>query len=424
MTLDKNIFKVEPFTNYNVIIYTNPRNSIRVSIEEDPEFGNILITKNSIQSFEYYNGNMKNITIVTSNFNKKYKYKIIVEKNNTKIEQIYMNKDLKITFFDDIINLYGLKEYHNPYAPAIFYGLMNNNDLLVLEKHKSLKVIVWIGGDINYTIRRTPNISKMIKNNIDRILKVKKIRHISISSFVRKSLIELNLPYRMVPFMGVNFDKYKPGPKGPCIYLYTSLSTEHYYGKTLYEKIMRKYSHIKFIVACCSISYNALLGYNKPLKYNIKFYNKEELINDIYPQCFLGLRLTDHDGLSGTVQELGLLGIKSIHNGCSPSALNYKTFEDICDHIDREIKTIGQIDFELADKVKEYLTIDQDFFTTNFHSKDDGTDDNTDENNDDPMIEQDLTIPDLIEQDLTIPDFCSEDNQIDDDDSIDNSIIQ
>ncbi len=367
MSTVKHIFKVEPFTNYNITICTDQENNVQISIEEDPMFGNIFVTKKYVQKFEYYNGNLENLTIVANNSDEKYTYKISLDISDRKIEQIYMNKDLKITFFDDIINLYGLKEYNDPYAPAIFYGLMNNNDLLVLENHKSLRVIVWIGGDINYTIRRTNGISKMIKGNIDRILKVPKIRHVCISSFIKKSLTDMNLPYRMVPFMGVDFSKYHPCPKGPSIYLYTSLSCENYYGQELYEKIMQKYKNINFIVACCSISYNALRRYKKPYKYNIKYYKKEELINRIYPQCFLGLRLTDHDGLSGTVQELGLLGIKSIHNGCSPSALNYKTFDDICEHIEREMKTIGQTDFVLGNEVKKYLTISKDFFTTEFH---------------------------------------------------------
>lgn len=367
MTISKHIFKVDPYTNYKITVHTNQQNNVQISIEEDPTFGNVVITKKYVQSFEYYNGNLENLTVLANGTNEECVHKIFIENSNRKIEQIYMNKDLKITFFNDMINLYGLKDYHDPYAPAIFYGLMNNNDLSVLENHKSLRVIVWIGGDINYTIRRTPQISKMIKNNIDRILNVPKIRHISISSFIKQSLISLNLPYKMVPFMGVNFSKYNPCPKGPSIYLYTSPLYENYYGQELYEKIMEKYKNINFIVACCSIAYNALQRHKKPLKYNIMFYNKEELVNKIYPQCFLGLRLTDHDGLSGTVQELGLLGIKSIHNGCSPSALNYKSFDDICEHIEKEIKTIGQTDNELADRVKKYLTISEKFFTTDFH---------------------------------------------------------
>ena len=132
---------------------------------------------------------------------------------------------------------------------------------------------------------------------------------------------------------------------------------------------MEKYKHINFIVTCCKFYYDNLIKLNKPLKYGIKYYSKDELISKIYPQCFIGLRLTDHDGLAATVQELGLLGIKTIHNGCSPSSLNYNSFEDICEHIDNEIKTIGSSDPITALEVKEYLTINKKFFSTEYYKQ-------------------------------------------------------
>lgn len=56
------------------------------------------------------------------------------------------------------------------------------------------------------------------------------------------------------------------------------------------------------------------------------------------------------------------MGIKSIHNGYSPSSLNYNNFNDICNHIDDERKKIGTIDNDLANTVKKYLTVSEDFF--------------------------------------------------------------
>ena len=279
-----------------------------------------------------------------------------------------MNPSLKITFLEDMIKLYDLKEYNNDYEPTIFYGLITDNDICTLEKNKSLKVIIWTGGDINYKINRSADLSVMFLKNIKRILKVPKIKHISISSFISKSLTDLNLPFKMVPIMGLNFNLYKPIIKGPCIYLYTSPSYSKYYGEELYVKLIKKYKNIKFIITCCKLAYQncekKLLNIeNIPVNY----YTKEQLLNNIYSQCFIGLRLTDHDGLSATVQELGLFGIKTVHNGCSPSSLNYKTFEDICFHIDKEIKTIGKIDIHTAIQVKKYLTVDQKFFNSNYH---------------------------------------------------------
>jgi len=82
----------------------------------------------------------------------------------------------------------------------------------------------------------------------------------------------------------------------------------------------------------------------------------------VYSKCFIGLRLVPHDGLGSTVQELGLMGIKCVHNGNSPSALNYKNIDDILKHIENEAKTIGLKDEELSKKVYNYLTIPDNFF--------------------------------------------------------------
>jgi hypothetical protein len=59
---------------------------------------------------------------------------------------------------------------------------------------------------------------------------------------------------------------------------------------------------------------------------------------------------------------------KCVHNGRSPSSLNYKTFEDICQHIKTEMKMIGTCDTKLANEVKKYLTINPAIFSTDFYS--------------------------------------------------------
>ena len=62
------------------------------------------------------------------------------------------------------------------------------------------------------------------------------------------------------------------------------------------------------------------------------------------------------------MQELGLMGIKTVHNGQSPSALNYNSVNDILNKIEEESKLIGSVDFELAKEVNYFLTIEDEFF--------------------------------------------------------------
>jgi len=42
-------------------------------------------------------------------------------------------------------------------------------------------------------------------------------------------------------------------------------------------------------------------------------------------------------------------------------------FDDICNHIDNEMKNIGTSDAKLAKKVREYLTVDREIFNTNYY---------------------------------------------------------
>lgn len=83
--------------------------------------------------------------------------------------------------------------------------------------------------------------------------------------------------------MGIFFSDYKLAPKGPCIYLYTASNYEEYYGVNLYTKLMEKYKNIKFIVTCCLLAYEQIIKKPNLAKYGIKYYTKDQLINDVYP---------------------------------------------------------------------------------------------------------------------------------------------
>lgn len=355
-------FVVKAYTNYNVQFKLTSDKSISTYFIEDTHFNSLEISSTSTK-FDYFNGALTKITVVC-NYQDECEVEMI--ESPTIIKQISMNTILQITFMEDMKRGYDLQPYNNDYAPAIFYGILDNIDMNRLRKNKSLKVIVWIGGDMNHNV----NISKKeTMNQLARIKEIKcmtKIKHIAISSFISNSLSLIALPHKFVPFMGVDFSLYIPVTKGPCIYLYTNsalVTGGQYYGSEMYFRLMKKYSNIEFKVACCKHAFNTTIKTkNNPI--NINYYDRATLVSTIYSSCFIGLRLTYHDGLAATVQELGLLGIKTIHNGCSPSSLNYNSFEDICDHIDREIATIGTVDAEMAAKVRDYLTIDKSFFST------------------------------------------------------------
>ena len=52
----------------------------------------------------------------------------------------------------------------------------------------------------------------------------------------------------------------------------------------------------------------------------------------IYQNCFIGLRLTNHDGNANTVQEFQAMNIPIVHNQ-SDYGLKWYNMEDVIQHI-------------------------------------------------------------------------------------------
>ena len=63
------------------------------------------------------------------------------------------------------------------------------------------------------------------------------------------------------------------------------------------------------------------------------------------------------------------MGIKTIWNGNTPSALNYKTINDIISHIENEKKLIGTIDYKMSESVKKFLNIKKYIYDINTYIK-------------------------------------------------------
>lgn len=360
-------FAVERFCNYRVEVRSEPNNEIILSVEEDEYFGEFLINdERDGFTFHYFNGDNESITVIcTALLN--FRLELIPE--DIEIEQLHMTEHLRQGFYDRVKNSTALRDYENDYLPAIFFGIWSDEDLNLLRKNKSLKIIIWSGGDINAADYREDYVRERILRNVSEIRALSKVIHVSKSPFIAKSLAEFGIPYIETPFCPIDFDLYKPVKKGNSIYIYTAPSRESYYGFDWYDKVVEKYKDINFIFACCKAGYDFINATGYQSKYDVRYYEEEELIDTVYSQCFLALRLTRHDGIANTVQELGLMGIRSVHNGSSPSSLKYKTLEDLYRHIDNERETIGTCDEVLATEVRRYLTLPPDFYKTGFYRR-------------------------------------------------------
>jgi hypothetical protein len=346
--------------------------NINVSNNFINNYSNIYYDGNYYCYFTLINPNHKlNLNLnndITFYYIKKYnRFDINLYNKDNVIQYINIASFLSKGFKNPILNNYNnLNEYNLSNNPSFFYGMRYDDEFKVILNKSNLSIVIYTGGDANIEDK---NNYKSIIDKINILRNMPNVRFISISSFISNTFKQLNIPYIYLPFMGIDLNKFEPCIKGNSIYIYTNHIGETY-GKDLYLKIMEKYKNINFLLYTHPAQYELAVKYKMTdiyEKLNIKVISNIDELIEVYKKCFLGLRLTKFDGLAATVQELGCMGIKSIHNGSTPSSLNYNNFEDICNLIDNEMKTIGTIDYELSYRVKKFLTIDPIYFNDNFY---------------------------------------------------------
>ena len=224
-----------------------------------------------------------------------------------------------------------LKPYADVNAPAFFYSTQSITHIML--HHKGPAVMI-----INNDIRP-------IQNNLEWVKNRKDFYFISTSKIMSVYLDNLGLKYVEFPWSVSSMEKITPHHKGNSVYFYTSCGkSDNLYGYHILPRLMKdNFPHLNVIYA----------RYN-PSLFPFVHYTKDQL-KEVYKKVFVAVRLTRFDGLSDTVQALGMRGVKTIWNGGTPSALSYTSEQDIINHIRNEEKTIGQIDTSLSKQCKQYL---------------------------------------------------------------------
>ena len=230
-----------------------------------------------------------------------------------------------------------LKDYHDLHAPAIFFGLYSTSCFKTLKAHKGLSIVIWRGTDL------------LKKNRLKNVagLKGKNIRHVAISSFIADDLKGVKLRYKFIPIPGVKIDDIPVEKLGNEVYAYMSAKRTNFYGGPILDYVKK---HIPFKM-------NINSSCNK--------YTRDQLM-EVYKNSFIGLRLTQHDGIANQVVELGMMGRKCIHNGNHPNAIRWKRAKDIIKTITQEGEKVGQINKDLSDEVKKYINVGKDWLNTEY----------------------------------------------------------
>ncbi|MBV9217129.1 MAG: hypothetical protein JO053_13245 [Acidobacteria bacterium] len=358
---------LQRFCNYEIRVDGHGNDFVRLAVLGDADFG-ILEMKRGSEGFtaNYFTGDREVTTFISDS---NHPVTLMAERRDLPILQFRMAEHLKEGFYERLTTSTGLHECTDNDLPALFYGIWTEDDLAALKANRSLKVIIWTGGDINAAEYREDYVREIVLRNVDEVKKLERVVHVSRSSFTDQSLREFGFSFVRVPWLPMDMSQYHPVTKGDSIYIYTSPGFEWYYGSALYEQVVERYPDINFIFACCKAGLDSP-GYLKDRsKHRPTYHERKDLIENVYPRCFLALRPTVHDGIANTVQELGLMGIKTVHNGDGPSCLRYQTVDDICAHIERERDFIGTRDDALAEKMREYLTPDPWFLNTRFYTE-------------------------------------------------------
>ena len=227
------------------------------------------------------------------------------------------------------------EEGYDKYSSCLFVGCYSEDDLNNILNHRGLVVIRWCGSDIK----------RISENWMNRINQKSNIYHIAISNWIADKLKEFGLKYKFIPLVPNYLDYWKcEGIETPKIYMY---GFDERHGIDIVERVKK------------DISYT-IIHINSCYKYNMK------TLYSIYKECFLGLRLNSFDGESATVQEMGLMGRRTIYNGEQPAAIHWEDEQDVIELVNEESKKIGTIQKELSIATKNYFNVGNEWTKESF----------------------------------------------------------
>lgn len=270
----------------------------------------------------------------------------VIEENIT-IKTGVVSPSLYASFGEAFLSKFNLEDKSNIYEdsdePTIYFGCYKQSDIDRIAKNKSkFKILVYGGTDATKV------------RNMSQIKNISNLYHVAISNFISDDLLMYRIPHKKVPITPIDHSNYdfKANKLGEDIYIYiNSEAKSDIYGKDIYTEIMERLPSYKYHIC------------------EYRSHSREELI-EIYKKCFIGLRLIDHDGLSNTVIEMGIMGRYNIHNGGTPASLPYADIEDVIDHIERQSDWIGRKNIKLSNRIKKYVTLSDEWKTSHFWAKD------------------------------------------------------
>lgn len=233
-----------------------------------------------------------------------------------KIYQGYKSKAM-VSF--EFMEIHKLEKYTDEYKPMVLFGCYTDDDIALINNHKSVVVIQWEGLDS----KRWSNLSVFKKPNIINVSPHKVI----VDYFARKDL-------KCQEIYFTSNETMSPQMLGSKVYAYVNKNNPIYYGQDVLNKLNVPYS---LLVADYSIPQEKFRG---------------EIRNSFYSQMFIGLMVGKYAGGGFSIVEMGLRGIKVVTNVLNlPHTIPWRNVLDVERAITEESEHIGTVNKGLAQQV-------------------------------------------------------------------------
>lgn len=248
-----------------------------------------------------------------------------------RINQCHISNSL-IYFKEGFKKKWNLAPYHDQYAPTIFAGIYNHQDVSLFNNHKGFKIVLFGGADM-------PNVTKLkgyYSIVIDEFSWNHRLRHY------------YSRPIKFIRVAWKDYSDFKPIELGEKIYCYQNQPTVGNKNKYHYNelsKIIEYFGHSQIMV-----------GYQGN--------TMAELVDKFYSQALVNIQLNPIAGFTTTL-EMAHLGRMSISNYPAPFCIPFKNHIDIIAYI-RKLKHQHPSPQEVHDMVKDFVVTDDYWLDTNF----------------------------------------------------------
>jgi hypothetical protein len=264
---------------------------------------------------------------------------------------------------------YGMDSYHpnttDQKEPVIVFGCYGRGTKADIMQMNGLVVIVWSGSD-SVRLHEMGQFVQFCRDNSHRVF------HIAHSHWIQTDLKHFGLEYIDKVVIPLDLSEFVFEEEyGDNVYHYGTHQRMWYYGTHIMKKLEKKWAGAAVFPKIYKTVQNSYKG-------------KE--LYDIYKDCFIGVRLTEHDNMAMSVVEMGLMGRRSIFNGNVPCAIPYpcppydryepRTRKELVWRDESILGTVGNMILEhrgtppdklLAEEMREFVHDDRDWLNTEFY---------------------------------------------------------